>query len=279
MRLKTKRSKSCKRHERRILMKIFKNVAKTPEENLALDEVLLSMSEQEKIGSTLRFWESSEYFVVLGRACKFEKEVNLPAFKKDNIKVLRRISGGGTVLQGPGCLNYSLILPYGEDQAYRKVSDSYVAVSEKVLSAIGRSLVLGLRSSNTETPTPKPQHLKPKCSLKGLSDLVSDGRKFSGNAQARKKNYFLHHGTILHNFDLTKIPVYLKHPPKEPDYRKGRPHKDFIKNINIDIEALKKFIATEFNAKTELETSSNLIQEINNLATNKYSSTTWNFSF
>ena len=77
----------------------------SPEENLAFDDMLLAEAEE-----TIRFWESSTPFLVLGRSGRADQEVNLAACEADGIPVLRRSSGGGTILQAPGCLNFALIL-------------------------------------------------------------------------------------------------------------------------------------------------------------------------
>ena len=58
----------------------------------------------------LRFWEPNKPFVVVGYANQAAREVDLEACRKLGIPVFRRCTGGGTVLQGPGCLNYSLDL-------------------------------------------------------------------------------------------------------------------------------------------------------------------------
>src|SRR5690606_18418653 len=80
-----------------------------PEENLSCDEVLLDFCESNNGPELLRFWESPSYFVVLGYTKSLQKEVNISECKQQRIPILRRCSGGGTVLQGSGCLNYSLI--------------------------------------------------------------------------------------------------------------------------------------------------------------------------
>ena len=82
----------------------------TPQENITFDDVLLNLAEKHEAGEYLRFWESPSVFVVLGRIGRAEIDVNATNTKTDGIPVLRRSSGGGTVVQGPGCLNYSLIL-------------------------------------------------------------------------------------------------------------------------------------------------------------------------
>src|SRR5437899_12745912 len=82
----------------------------TPEENLACDEALLDLSEAGRAEELLRVWEPPQYFVVVGYANRVATEVNLPFCQDNGVPVLRRCTGGGTVLQGPGCLNYSLVL-------------------------------------------------------------------------------------------------------------------------------------------------------------------------
>src|SRR6266487_4967712 len=82
----------------------------SPAENLACDEALLDSCEAGECDGLLRFWEAAEYFVVLGYANKAPVEVNIEACQKRGVPVFRRCTGGGAVVQGPGCLNYSLLL-------------------------------------------------------------------------------------------------------------------------------------------------------------------------
>ena len=82
----------------------------SPAANLACDEVLLDACEEGSGPEVLRFWEPREYFVVAGFSNSVVREANLEACRHIGVGVFRRCSGGGTVLQGPGCLNYSLAL-------------------------------------------------------------------------------------------------------------------------------------------------------------------------
>ena len=81
-----------------------------PEANLAYDEALLNFAEECEGPDTLRFWESSTPFIVLGVAQPVAAHVNQPACAADSIPILRRCSAGGCVVQGPGSLNYALVL-------------------------------------------------------------------------------------------------------------------------------------------------------------------------
>src|ERR1035441_2815400 len=100
-------------------MKLCDLTLPTPEENLACDEVLLDLCEAGGSDEVLRFWAPPQYFVVVGYANKAATEVNLPVCRELVIPVLRRCTGGGTVLQGPGVLNYSLILRIDESAQFR----------------------------------------------------------------------------------------------------------------------------------------------------------------
>ena len=110
--------------------------------------------------------------------------------------------------------------------------------------------------------------------------MAIGGKKFSGNAQARKKEYFLHHGTFLYDFDIPKVKIYLKHPPKEPAYRKGRHHEDFLTNINLTREELKSAVLEAFPADEGVyKPSRDEIKSLEELLLEKYSQDWWNYSF
>src|SRR6267142_1472838 len=95
-------------------MKYIDLTLPTAAENLACDEALLDLCEEGYEHEILRFWEPREHFVVLGYANKIASEVNVPACKTNHVSIFRRCTGGGAVLQGPGCLNYSLVLKLHE---------------------------------------------------------------------------------------------------------------------------------------------------------------------
>src|SRR5205085_8125892 len=84
----------------------------SPAENLALDEALLLEAEAGRSGEVLRLWEWPAPAVVLGSGCRLADDVDEAACARDGVPVLRRASGGGTVLLGAGSLCYSLLLSY-----------------------------------------------------------------------------------------------------------------------------------------------------------------------
>src|SRR5262245_20231533 len=92
-------------------MNLLNLTLSTAAENLAADEALLELAVTGDCQPLLRLWEPSQHFVVLGYGNRVSEEVDKAMCGELAIPILRRTSGGGTVLQGPGCLNYSLILP------------------------------------------------------------------------------------------------------------------------------------------------------------------------
>jgi lipoate-protein ligase A len=200
-----------------------------PRKNLECDDELLRLAENEGAGGGLRFWESPKVFVVLGRTSKEDEDVDMAACQRDKVPVLRRSSGGGTVLQGPGCLNYSLVLSKDNHPELSAINRSYQVILGQVLKAL--------------------QTIGVEAEFRPVSDLVLKGRetKFSGNAQRRGRGFILHHGTILYDFDLDLISRYLKMPPKMPEYRRSRQHADFVTNISVSPVEIKRVLAGAFN--------------------------------
>ena len=137
-------------------MKYLDLTLPTPEENLACDEALLELCEEGGGDQILRFWESPTYFVALGYANKAESEVNLAACAAEQIPIFRRCSGGGTVLQGPGCLNYCLILKIDEVGPLQSISSTNAFVMKRHQEALGTLLSRDYSMPNKARPHPGP---------------------------------------------------------------------------------------------------------------------------
>src|SRR5262245_52719195 len=97
----------------------------TAAENLALDETLLLEADAGRGSEVLRLWEWPESAVVLGAGGRLADDVNEAACRADRVPILRRASGGGTVLLGNGCLLFSLVLSYERSAALREIRSSY----------------------------------------------------------------------------------------------------------------------------------------------------------
>ena len=229
-----------------------------PAQNLACDEALLEVFEQTDVGGDLlRLWQPNTYFVVLGHGNNWRDEVVASACAADGISVLRRCSGGGTVLQGPGCLNYSLILR----------QNTFTGASIRAAF----DFVLERHRRCVESLIGDP------VSIKGVSDLVAGERKFSGNAQYRKRRYMLIHGTFLVDFDLSAIEKFLKNPSNQPAYRCQRAHKDFLINLEIPMETLRGALRICWSAKSEFHPLP--LATIEDLLDNRYRRAAWNEKF
>jgi lipoate-protein ligase A len=214
-------------------MKLLDLTLATPAENLALDEALLEAAEAGEVADeVLRLWESPQPMVVLGRSSKVAEEVDLAACLRDGVPILRRASGGAAIVAGPGCLMYGVVLRYAGREHLR------------LLDEVHRH-VLGIVRSAVEPLLSGVEHV-------GTSDLAIGGRKFSGNSLRCKRDHFLYHGTLLYGLDLSLVGRLLRMPPRQPEYRGGRLHGDFVGNIAIGGDALRRAVAAGFDARQAL---------------------------
>jgi len=177
-----------------------------PAEQLRFDEELLIQGRP-----VLRLWEAAQECVVLGYAGHAERDVHMSACDRAGVPILRRCSGGSAVLLAPGCLNYSLVLPLECEPKWREVRYSLEWTMKRMCRALG---LAGLRHEAD-------------------SDLALHKRKVSGNAQRRTQHAILHHGTLLYDFDAARTEHFLKPPAREPRYRAGRSHADFLGNLPL----------------------------------------------
>ena len=202
-------------------------------ENLALDEALLDEAHDGGLRHTLvRTWMAAEPTVVLGSSSRIDEEVDVEACEQLGVRVVRRPSGGLTVLLGPGCLMWSVIVRHPE--AAPTIDRVHTAMLEPLCAALraaGRPVV-----------------------RRGSSDLAIavDGveRKVSGNALRVRRHTVLYHGTLLDTFDLPLVARVLRHPPREPGYRAGRDHGDFLANLELGRPALEAAVRCAFGADT-----------------------------
>ncbi|MEX1039891.1 MAG: lipoate--protein ligase family protein [Pirellulaceae bacterium] len=234
----------------------------TPAENVALDEALLTAAEESatEVG-LLRLWEADSPFVVLGRASQAGREVNREACRNRGVPVLRRASGGATVVAGPGCLMYAVILPYEGNPQLRQLDLCHQFVMTK------------LRSAATAAISPLES---PQIDLQGICDLTLAGRKFSGNSLRCRRTHFLYHGTVLYDYDLTLIGDLLGTPTRMPDYRENRDHADFVTNFPSTAAKLRDAIIHAWDA-TEPVTDWPQA-EVQRLVQEKYTQDAWTWS-
>ncbi len=239
-------------------MKCLELTLPSPEANLACDEALIDLCENGFEDEILRFWEPKDYFVVLGYANKASEEVHLGVCLEKQIPVLRRCSGGGTVVQGPGCLNYSLVL---------RIRDAGPLLSITQTNAF----IMKAHKEAIESVIMRPVEVQ------GHTDLSIHQLKFSGNAQRRKRHCLIFHGTFLLDFDLPLLEELLPIPSKQPSYRGNRSHGNFLVNLKIAPAPVKECLKKAWNIKGALDTIP--WRAIDELVKERYSCPEWNYRF
>jgi lipoate-protein ligase A len=221
-------------------------------DNLALDEALLLHAEAGG-AEVLRFWEWQRLAVIIGAGGKWAEEADAAACQSDRVPILRRSSGGGAVLLGPGCLCFSLVLAYDRHPALADLHASYRFILATTAAALAP--------------------LAPGIAPAGISDLTIGDSKCSGNSQQRKRTHLLHHGTLLCSFELANISRYLAHPPREPEYRRRRSHGEFVTNLGASIEGAKQRLVAAWQAGPA--TASCPEEIVRKLVAEKYGCSEW----
>ena len=235
-------------------MKFINVTFPAPEQNLACDEALLDYCEEVSDEEILRIWEPRQDFVVLGYSKSIEADVYLNNCLADEVPILRRYSGGGTVLQSPGVLNFALILTIPASGPLSTIHGTNVFILEhhrRALQGFAGGLI---------------EH-------QGATDLTINGLKFSGNAQRRRARCLLFHGTILHSMDIDRLERYLRLPAQQPTYREHRTHKEFVTNLHAPPSELLQALQTEWRA---LEVFDRVpTQAIDRIVRERYSQERW----
>ena len=172
------------------------------------DEVLVRCTEP----MVVKVFVPTHPMVVLGAANDPGREVDLATCAEGRIPVLRRYGGGGTVLLHSGCVVVSLGL--WVRQVYQ---------NRFYFERINGALIDALAKSWPELSG---------LSQRGLSDLVQDDRKVAGTSLFRSRNYLLYQASLLIEARPEMIGRHLRHPSREPDYRAGRSHRDFLVGLS-----------------------------------------------
>ncbi|HHT20645.1 MAG TPA: lipoate--protein ligase [Tissierellia bacterium] len=162
--------------------KIYIAESHDPRINLAAEEI---MTREAKMGEVTFFLWQNQNTVVIGRNQNPYKECDLGAIERDDVTLIRRLSGGGAVFHDLGNLNFSFC---AHDKDY--------SLEKNLKVIIGAIQKFGLPAE-----------------FSGRNDILLDGKKFSGNAFSRIRANNCHHGTIMVDVDMTKLSNYLNVPP------------------------------------------------------------------
>lgn len=197
-------------------------IALSPEENCALDEVLLDAVAAGRRGPTLRFWAWTERALVLGSHQSIANEVDLEACRELGYRVVRRMSGGGTMVCEPGgTLTWSMCLPEPFVGGLSFV-ESFAYLDAWAVSALR---ALGV-----------PAGYRP------INDIVAlpSGAKIAGAAQARRRGTVLHHVTAAFSTDPAVVPRLI---------RIGRPRVSGrgLRSAEREVAPLSRFITSSLD--------------------------------
>ena len=156
-------------------MYLLENNCTDPAWNLALDEYLLTRFP----GEVLTLWRNGPS-VIIGKNQNALEEIDLDFVRAHQIPVVRRLTGGGAVFHDLGNINYTLVQPCGAGDF-----NNYAKFTKPIVDFLA---TLGVTAE-----------------LSGRNDLLVDGQKFSGNAQAVREGRILHHGTLLFSADISRL--------------------------------------------------------------------------
>jgi lipoate-protein ligase A len=158
---------------------------------MAIDRALLITQSKRSVPPTVRFYGWKPAAISIGYFQSLTEEVDLAACTQHGVDYVRRITGGGAVFHEAE-VTYSITIP-----------ESHPSIPKNVLQSYGRicgAVMKGL------------QHLSIQSTYVPINDIVSNGRKISGNAQTRKTGTVLQHGTILMDVDVDRMFSLLKVP-------------------------------------------------------------------
>ncbi|MBE7057240.1 MAG: lipoate--protein ligase [Ruminococcaceae bacterium] len=176
--------------------------------NLAMEYWLVT--EKKPSDTVLLFWNSSPTLVV-GKYQNPLEEINIEYAKTHNINICRRMSGGGTVYQDPGCWQFSFIT---------KSENEGIDFKQFILPVIDVLHDMGV----------------PGAGFNGRNDLVIEGKKFSGNSQYIHGGYTVHHGTLLYATDMVPLVESTTVDPQKIISKSIKSVRDRVTNISEHME-------------------------------------------
>lgn len=157
----------------------------------------------------VKVWIPEQTFIVLGQSNTVEDALHADMIIQYDIPVYKRPSGGQTVVLTPNTIIISVILittDFNNPQYY------FQMLNQKIIDALQKA---GIQNLN----------------YKGISDIAIGEKKILGSSIYRRKEKLLYHAVLNVGESADTFEKYLKHPVKEPDYRKGRPHSEFVTSL------------------------------------------------
>ena len=231
-----------------------------PQWNLAAEEYLFKKMEK----PIFRLWRNTSS-IIIGLHQNAYAEINSEYIKKNEIPVVRRLTGGGAVFHDLGNVNFTFI---DNKIANEENSEMFARFTKPILEAL--------------------QELGIKAELKGRNDLVIDDKKFSGNAVAVYKGRVLQHGTLLFSSSMSNLSEALKSRPEQFESKAVKSNRARVTNISdhlkqaMDIKEFMEFmerfiVSRNFDKFMKYSYSVDDLKEIAKLKHEKYSKDSWNY--
>lgn len=240
-------------------MYFIKSVTNDPYFNIATEEYLLKNSDDDFFLLYI-----NEPSIIVGKHQNTLAEINVPYVFENNLKVVRRLSGGGTVFHDHGNLNYGFICNGKEGSLV-----DFKKYSQPILDTL--------------------QSLDVNAYLRGKSDLVIDDLKFSGNAEHVYRNRILHHGTLLFDSKLDELNMAIKADWGKFNDKAVRSNRSQVTNIKDHLpntltidhfaDLVAVFALKNYNHFEPFFLSVDDINAIQKLVHEKYRSWEWNFAY
>lgn len=240
-------------------MLLIQQTSTNPYFNIASEEYLLK-----NFMDDIFILYCNEPSIIVGKHQNTLAEINLEYATKNALKVIRRLSGGGTVYHDLGNLNYSFIANGSEGNLvdFKKFTLPIINVLQK----------LGIDAK-----------------LGGKNDIRVGDKKISGNAEHIYKNRVLHHGTLLFSSNLDELNESIKFNPNTYSDKAVKSIRSEVANISeflkepITITEFADLIANHikqaFPSSKSYQLNINDINIINGLVDTKYSTWEWNFGY
>ncbi|MEA4981081.1 MAG: hypothetical protein VB066_00050 [Paludibacter sp.] len=166
----------------------------------------LSLLDDDAIQTSI-VWQPDKSYVVLGASNRPEDALYTERVMQDQLTVMKRPSGGQTVILTPGNLVIAAVFPHS-----LQPKNLFNEINASIIEAIEAAGIAGL-------------------SLRGISDIALGYKKILGSAMYRTRNKLLYHAVLNVGEPAATFEKYLRHPGKEPDYREGRKHSDFVTSL------------------------------------------------
>ena len=228
-----------------------------PYKNHAIEEFLMNKFDED----CFMLWKN-EKCILIGKNQNAYNEINIDYIKQYNIPVVRRITGGGAVFNDEGNFNFSFISCNIGHDCY-----NFEKFTTPIILALGK---LGIDAK-----------------LSGRNDLTIDNQKFSGNAQYKSKDKVLHHGTLLFSSNISDLANALKVSPLKIKSKGIKSVKSRVTNIcehlktSMTTQQFKDYLFNEVYTTTKdskiYKITKEDFNEINQIASKKYSTWEWNY--